>query len=166
MSEQVSNNIYCPSCGAEHPWLGYLQGQEFQCECGYVLNMPKLPSESSPKPAPDKQSFSLDALVNDCEFQDTATHEADVVEEEIYELAVDAPTARATPKPAVARSSEATKPSSAALGNVVIAPPTRPGMTVCSSCKKHYPVEESKCPFCGNVKPRQSGQKIKKSKKS
>jgi hypothetical protein len=69
MSESGSPCIYCPACGAEHPWLVYLKGQEFECACGHVLNMPKeMPTSSSVGTksggSHDSATFSLDALVN------------------------------------------------------------------------------------------------------
>lgn len=61
--------IYCPACGEEHPWLDFLKGQEFQCACGHVLNMPIEPPSSPsmgmrPTGSQTGSTYSLDALVN------------------------------------------------------------------------------------------------------
>lgn len=69
MSESSSPCIYCPACGADHPWLAFLKGQEFQCACGHVLHMPDTPPTTSSAGtrkanADTGSTFSLDALVN------------------------------------------------------------------------------------------------------
>ncbi len=40
------NGATCSKCQTVHPWLSYLAGQDFQCACGEVLQMPQeaLPS--------------------------------------------------------------------------------------------------------------------------
>ncbi|MFG0250444.1 MAG: hypothetical protein ACF8OB_16280 [Phycisphaeraceae bacterium JB051] len=69
MSDSDTPCIYCPSCGQEHPWLGYLKGQEFQCACGHVMTMPDEPPQADDQP-PSKANvetgttYSLDALVD------------------------------------------------------------------------------------------------------
>lgn len=69
MSDSETPCIYCPSCGQEHPWLGYLKGQEFQCACGHVMTMPVDPPTASDQPPAKTNTetgttYSLDALVD------------------------------------------------------------------------------------------------------